>query len=82
MGQGDTESAGNLTFFCRRGNENVGSRTPHRMFVVDLERAAASSWYGQDDVRCTGPNEERCCLYWAAIGPVRPGGLEATRALS
>jgi hypothetical protein len=38
----------------------VGSRTLHRMFVVDLERAAASSWYGQDhDRRCTGQNEER-----------------------
>jgi hypothetical protein len=42
-----------------------------------------SSWYGQDqDRRCTGLNEERCCLYWAAIGPVRLGGRDATRALS
>jgi hypothetical protein len=31
-----------------------GSRTPHRMFVVVLERAAASSSYRQDqDRRCT-----------------------------
>jgi hypothetical protein len=60
----------------------VESRMPHWIFVVDLERAAASSWYGQDDLRCTGLNEERCCLYWAAIGPVRTGGLEVTRALS
>jgi hypothetical protein len=25
-------------------NNHVGSRTPHRMFVVDLETAASSSW--------------------------------------
>jgi hypothetical protein len=40
----------------------VGSHTPHWMFVVDLERAAASSWYGQKHgciFRCTGRNEER-----------------------
>jgi hypothetical protein len=69
----------------------VGSRTPHRMFVVVLERAAASSWYGQyQDRRCTGRNEERGCtrmneercgLYWPAIGPNRLGGRDATRAL-
>jgi hypothetical protein len=42
------------------GVTSVGSRTPHRMFVVDLERAASSSWYGQDhDRRYTGRNEER-----------------------
>jgi hypothetical protein len=44
------------------------------MFMVVLEGAAASSWYGQDqDRRCTRQNEERCCsglneeqcsLYW------------------
>jgi hypothetical protein len=56
---------------------------PHRMFVVVLERAAASSWYGQDEVRrCTGRNEKQCGLYWAAIGPVRLGGRDATRGLS
>jgi hypothetical protein len=61
----------------------VGSRTPHRMFVVVLEKAAASSWYEQDqDRHCTGRNEERCGLYWAAIGPIRLGGRDAMRALS
>jgi hypothetical protein len=56
---------------------------PHRMFVVVFERAATSSWYGHDqDRRCTGRNEEQCGLYWAAIGPVRFGGRDATRVLS
>jgi hypothetical protein len=52
---------------------------PHRMFVVVLERAAASSWYGQDqDHRCTGRNEERRGLYFASTRPVRLGGRDAT----
>jgi hypothetical protein len=56
---------------------------PHQMFVGVLERAAASRWYGQhQDRRCTGLNEERCGLYWAAIGPVRLGDRDVTRALS
>jgi hypothetical protein len=47
----------------RPTNYFVESRTPHRMFVVVPERAAASSWYGQDqDRRCTGRNEEHCCI--------------------
>jgi hypothetical protein len=52
------------------------------MFLVVLERAAASSSYGQDqDHCCTGLNEERCGLYWAVIGPVRLGGRDVTNAL-
>jgi hypothetical protein len=55
LGVGPTHSCREL--FKQR---SVGSRMPHRMFVVDLERATASSWYGQDhDRRCTGRNEER-----------------------
>jgi hypothetical protein len=51
--------------------------TTHRKFVVVLERAASSSWYGEDrDSCCIGLNEERYGLYWAAIGPVCLGGLD------
>jgi hypothetical protein len=42
------------------------------MFVVDLEKAAA--------VLNGKKNEGH--LYSAVIGPVRPGGLDATRELS
>jgi hypothetical protein len=42
------------------------------MFVVDLEKAAAIL----DGMKSEG------CLYSAIIGPVLPGGLDATRALS
>jgi hypothetical protein len=44
----------------------VESRTQHWLFVVDLEKAAAI---------LDGMKSE-------VIGPVRPGGLDATRALS
>jgi hypothetical protein len=80
----------NFNFIIVWDHANAGSHTPHRMFVIVLERAAVSSWYGQDqDHRCTGRNEERCCtglneercsLYWAAIGPVRLGGRDMTRS--
>jgi hypothetical protein len=34
----------------------------HQTFMVALERVASRSWYGQDeDRRCTGLNEDRCC---------------------
>jgi hypothetical protein len=42
------------------------------MFVVDLEKAAA----------VLGEMKSKGRLYSAVIGPVRPGGLHATRALS
>jgi hypothetical protein len=42
------------------------------MFVVDLEKAAAVL----DGMKSEG------LLYSAVIGPVRPDGLDATRALS
>jgi hypothetical protein len=42
------------------------------MFMVDLEKAAAVL----DGMKGEG------CLFSAVIGPVRPGGLDATRALS
>jgi hypothetical protein len=74
------------------GNKFVGSHTPYQTFMVDLERTATSSWYGQDqDRHCTGRNEERCCtglseercgLYWAVIGPVHLGRRDATRMFS
>jgi hypothetical protein len=42
------------------------------MFVVDLENPVAVL----DGMKSEGP------LYSAVIGPVRPGGLDETRALS
>jgi hypothetical protein len=53
-------------------DSRVESRTPHWLFVVDLETAAAVL----DGMKSEGR------LYSAVIGPVRPGGLDATRALS
>jgi hypothetical protein len=50
----------------------LGSRTPNWLFVVDLEKAAAVL----DRMKSEGR------LYSAVIGLVRPGGLDATRALS
>jgi hypothetical protein len=60
------------------GVTNVGSRTPHRKFVVVLNRAAARSWYwmksGNSGASSPGrlPRDRAVCL----------GGRDAMWALS